>query len=270
MSDDLEINASGAEQTPTPNDLSEHKEEVLLDGLRAWQAATVRLWSASEDAFAELILTWLPAKAVGAPWTARLHCGDKSADKNGGEAGEAGWVEDVTITAAASIQQALQKLWDRAKVRHGLFKDDPTLPTKVPSDFPADMWLTVAERSFLDRIINTLKRNRVNAALRLSYHPDRRPSARWSAVLHTPPLTPESAALPTESPTGSPAVEGMLHEVHAATLLYVCDALLNSLAQPPQDTQATMSQAAQVVDTESRALVERKIDTAIQPVDKKE
>ena len=221
---------------PTVIDVQPIREETL-DGLRAWQSAVVRLWSASEDAFAELTLTWLPADVEGAPWTARLYCGDRA---------EPGWIEDVRVMAAASIQQALQKLWDRAQVRHGLFKEDPDLTTKLPTDFPADLWLTAGERALLDRTTQILKRTRAKAIIRLSYHPDRRLSVRWTAILHA---------------TGSEPPEGVIHEVNADSLLYVCDALLHALATPTTEA-ARNAQVTSGLDPETHALSERKTDTS--------
>ncbi len=213
-------------------ELNKVEEPEAMDGLRAWQAATVRLWSATEDAFAELSLTWLPGSMEGAPWTARLHCGDKA---------EPGWVEDVQIISAASVQQALQRLWDRAKVRHGLFKDTSDMEIKAPTDFPADLWLTTAERALIDRAINTVKRNRADAALRFSYRPDQRLSARWVVWLH-----PSSVEPP----------EGAIHEVHAANLMHAVDALLKAMDGAAQQH----NQAALSLDVETRALTEQKTD----------
>jgi hypothetical protein len=238
------------DQTPSPESAPESKDEkeihlpnaeheLVLDGLRAWQAAIVRLWSASTDSFAELTLTWLPPEAEGAPWTARLSCGDRA---------EPGWAEDVQVTAAASIQQSLQRLWDRAQVRHGLFKDDPSLMVKLPTDFPADLWLTVGERALLDRLINTLKRGQSSHSIRLIYRPDQRLSARWLASLYDPAAEPG---------------KNVIHEVYAASLLYVTDALLAAMIHKPAD-------APNLELPQTRALSERPTDRSIQTVPEKD
>lgn len=224
-------------------ELNKVEDPEKMDGLRAWQAATVRLWSANEDAFAELSLTWLPANTEGAPWMARLHCGDK---------GEPGWVEDVQIVSAASVQQALQRLWDRAKVRHGLFKDTPEINVKLPTDFPADLWLTAGERALLERTINAVKRAHAGTAIRLSYHPDRRLSARWTALLH---------ATDAEPP------EGVMYEVSAASLLYAADALLKAMDSAAREQiEPMVTEAKPSLDPEMRALTHRTTDVAIQAV----
>jgi hypothetical protein len=187
--------------------------EPALDGLRAWQAAVVRLWSTGEDSFAELILSWSPGEvsnpaSMRTPWAARLHCGDE---------GKPGWTEDVQITGAASIQQALQRLWDRATARHGLFKDDPALTDKLPTDFPADRWLTIGERALLDRVINGIKYSRAPVVFQLGYYPEQRLRQRWMATVYRAKSTPK---------------EGVVREVSASSLLNVLDALLHALAEP--------------------------------------
>lgn len=135
-------------------------------------------------------------------------------------------------------------------MRHGLFKEDPDLTTKLPTDFPADLWLTAGERALLDRTTQMLKRTRAKAAIRLTYHPDRRLSVRWTAILHA---------------TGSEPPDGVIHEVNAESLLYVCDALLHALATPASRSTKN-AQVASSLDPEMRALVERKTDTDIQPI----
>lgn len=219
-------------------DSSEH--EPALDGLRAWQAAVVRLWSASEDAFAELTIHWTPGEdgsSARTPWSARLLCGDN---------GEPAWSEDVRVSGAASIQQALQRLWDRAKVRHGLFKDDPSLTVKLPSDFPSDLWVNIGERALLDRSIRALQATHAPLAFRLGYYPERRLRQRWTAMVHKPAVEPP---------------DGVIREVSAANLLSVLDALLAALAEPAP----AQEHKADLPAPESRALAERKVDTEIIP-----
>jgi len=199
----------------TPNAENAENYETAIDGLRAWQAAVVRLWSAGEDSFAELTLSWSPGEVTNpasmrTPWAARLHCGDE---------GKPGWTEDVQIIGAASVQQALQRLWDRATARHGLFKDDPTLTVKLPSDFPADRWLTIGERALLDRVINGIKYSRAPVVFQLGYYPEQRLRQRWVATVYRAKSTPK---------------EGMVREVNAPSLLNVLDALLHALAEPAQ------------------------------------
>ncbi|MHB8629359.1 MAG: hypothetical protein ACYDBJ_22950 [Aggregatilineales bacterium] len=216
-------------------DSSEH--EPALDGLRAWQAAVVRLWSASEDAFAELTIQWVPeddGSGSRTPWSARLLCGDS---------GKPGWSEDVRISSAASIQQALQRLWDRAKVRHGLFKDDPSLTVKLPSDFPSDLWLNIGERALLDRAMRAIQASHTSLAFRLGYYPERRLRQRWTALVHRIGVEPP---------------DGVIREVSAANLLNALDELLAALAGP-----APQEQKADLPGPETRALAERKVDTSI-------
>ena len=190
-----------------------HDSDPALDGLRAWQAAVVRLWSAGEDSFAELTLSWSPGEVTNPasmrmPWAARLHCGDQT---------QPGWKEEVEINGAASVQQALQRLWDRATARHGLFKDDPTLTVKLPTDFPADRWLTIGERALLDRVVNGIKYSRAPVVFQLGYYPERRLRERWVATVFKAKST-----LP----------DGLIREVNAPSLLSVLDALLHALAEP--------------------------------------
>lgn len=181
----------------------EHHE--IPDGLRAWQAAIVRLWSASDDSFATLALTRVPDGTEGAPWTATLHCGEE---------GDEPWSEDVKITGAKTIQLALQRLWDRAKVRHGLFEDEAERQP-LPSDFPADSWLTTAERALIDHLTTTMKtRQSRPVALRLSYHPDLGLESRWAATLHDPAQT---------------FPEGTFVTLQGAHLANVCEALIKEI-----------------------------------------
>jgi len=214
-------------------DSGEH--EPALDGLRAWQAAVVRLWSASEDAFAELTIQWeltRDSSNARTPWSARLLCGDN---------GKPGWSEDVRISDAASIQQALQRLWDRAQVRHGLFKDDPTLTVKLPSDFPSDLWVNIGERALLDRLMRAIQASHAPLVVRLGYYPERRLRQRWAATVHR---------------AGAEPPEGVIREVNAANLLNVLDTLLAALAESPLNPAPKLDAAA----SESRALTEHKGD----------
>ncbi len=208
--------------------------EEPMDGLRAWQSAVVRMWSNSTDTFAELSLGWLPPESDDAPWIARLYCGDRS---------EEGWIEDVQVIKANSAQQALQRLWDRAKARHGLFKDDPRLPIKAPTDYPSDLWLSVAERALIDRAILALKRKAPKTAMRLIYHPDRRPGERWVAVLH-----PFSVEPP----------EAVLHEVSAGTLAQTLNSLLHEV-----DVRFKTGELEQQIDPDLLDLMERKTDLGV-------
>jgi hypothetical protein len=217
-------------------DSGEH--EPALDGLRAWQAAIVRLWSATEDAFAELTIQWTVAEDgsnTRTPWSARLLCGDK---------GKPSWSEDVRISDAASIQQALQRLWDRAQVRHGLFKDDPTPTIKLPSDFPSDLWVNIGERALLDRLIRAIQASRAPLAFRLGYYPERRLRERWAAVVHRTAVEPP---------------DGLVREVSGANLLSALDALLAALAEPSAAQPPTVDMPA----AETRALTEHKAETGI-------
>jgi hypothetical protein len=205
-----------------------------MDGLRAWQAAVVRLWSNTTDTFAELSIGWLPPESDDAPWIARLYCGDRAQE---------GWIEDVQIIKANSAQQALQRLWDRAKARHGLFKDDPRLPIKAPTEYPADLWLSVAERSLIDRALLVLKRKAPKTGMRFSYHPERRPGERWLAVLH-----PFSVEPP----------EGTLHETSGGTLAQALNGLLHEI-----DTRFKTGELEQQIDPDLLDLMERKTDLGV-------
>ena len=188
--------------TSAPKAIERHE---IPDGLRAWQAAIVRLWSASDDAYATLSLTRLPDGTEGAPWVATLNCGEE---------GDEPWSEDVKITGAKTVQQALQRLWDRAKVRHGLFEEEAEREP-LPSDFPADNWLTTAERALIDHLTTTMKvRQSRPVALRLSYRPDLGLESRWSATLHDP-----SQTLP----------EGTFITFQGAHLAIVCEALIKEI-----------------------------------------
>src|SRR5450432_1500015 len=110
------------------------------DGLRAWQAAVVRLWSHSEGddneadstTFATLTLSWLPEGSRGAPWTVRLRHG-----------GNENWTQDSAVTAVPTLPQALEALWGRARMRDRVLQD-------LPGEFAA--WLNDDESTLLERV----------------------------------------------------------------------------------------------------------------------
>ncbi len=166
-----------------------------LDGLRTWQSTVVRLWSASDDAFATLTLTWLPEDRPGGPWMVSLECGDTSE----------GWSETAKIAGAPTIQVALHKLWTR--INHGLLND---LHAPLPTDFPDDTWLTADEIALLDRLIE-LMRPRQPVGLQLAYRPELGLSSQWMAVLHD---------LNKEPP------EPIMNAIHAEHLAQVCELLI--------------------------------------------
>jgi hypothetical protein len=172
-----------------------------MDGLRAWQAAIVRFWTGGKDLYMELSLGWLPKDSSDGPWVGRLVCGDHSPD---------GWGEDIRILKTASPQQSLQRLWDRATSRYDLFKENPVLPLKVPTDFPADSWVTTAERALIDTALRSLQRKAPKTAIRFTYHTDRRPDVRWAAFLHPFNVEPP---------------HGVLAEVNGNTFLQVLNAI---------------------------------------------
>jgi hypothetical protein len=204
-----------------------------LDGLRSWQAAVVRLWSDGLDSFAELSIGWYPADAENGPWVARLYCGDRANE---------GWVEDVQIVRASTIQSALQRLWDRAKARHGLFKDDPRLLLKTPADFPQDLWLTVAERALIERLVQHLRTSAPKTASRFTYHPDNRPNARWVMELHPYTMDPP---------------QGTLYDAAGPTFLQALHALLERVEARLKAGEL------EKVDPAMRALMERKTDIGL-------
>lgn len=201
-----------------------------LDGLRSWQAAVVRLWSSGVDSFAELSIGWYPPDGADGPWIARLYCGDRASE---------GWVEDVQVIRAQSFPVVLQRLWDRAKARHGLFKDDPRLPLKTPGDFPADLWLTIAERALLDRLLRTLGTHMPKTAARFTYHPDNRPNTRWVMALHPFNLEPP---------------QGVLYDAAGPTFMVALNSLIERL-----EARLKAGDTEQVAP-EVRALMERKTD----------
>lgn len=205
-----------------------------MDGLRAWQATVVQLWSNSADTFAELSVGWMPEDSEDAPWIARLYCGDRARE---------GWIEDVQIIKATSIQQGLQRLWDRAKARHGLFKDDARLAITSPTDYPLDRWVNTAERVMLDRAINTLKHKAPKTAMRFTYQPDRRPGERWLGVLHPFNLEPP---------------EGILQEVNAATFAQAINSLIHEM-----DTRFKTGEFEQQIDPALLKLMEAKTDVSL-------
>ena len=174
----------------------------ILDGLRAWQAAIVRLWSASDDAFAALMLSWLPEGARGAPWTVRLRYGDD---------GQASWSEDVTISAAPTVQEALRRLWERARLHHGLLPEGPDHPA-FPEDVAEDDWLTADELALIERLDEALQ-PRQPIAVQLSYQPELGLNSQWIAVLHDPSKEPP---------------DGVTLTVHAAHLVEVCEMLIEA------------------------------------------
>jgi hypothetical protein len=165
------------------------------DGLRAWQSAVVRLWSASDDAFATLTLTWLPDDKRGGPWIVSLECGDISE----------GWSETIKIAGAPTLQTALHRLWTR--INHGLLNDSPT---PLETDFADDTWLTADEIALLDRLLETM-RPRQPIGLQLVYRPELGLNSQWLAVLHD---------LNKEPP------EPIMNAIHAEHLARVCELLI--------------------------------------------
>jgi hypothetical protein len=172
------------------------------EGLRAWQSAVVRLWSASDDAFAALTLTWLSEGFAGAPWIVRLQFGDNGAD---------GWAQEIRVTGMPSIQQALHRLWQRTEPHRALFKADPQFPI-LPDDFPDDAWLTRNELALIERLYRLLQ-PRQPIALQLGYRPELGLSSLWVAVLHDPTKEPP---------------EGVTLAVHAEHLADVCQQLIEA------------------------------------------
>ncbi|MCC7448308.1 MAG: hypothetical protein IT324_12885 [Anaerolineae bacterium] len=165
------------------------------DGLRAWQSAVVRLWSASDDAFATLTLTWLPNDRPGGPWIVSLECGD---------AGE-GWSETVKIAGAPTLQTALHRLW--ARINQSLLNDSSA---PLPADYADDAWLTADEIALLDRLM-ALMQSRQPIGMQLVYRPELGLSSQWIAVLHD---------LNKEPP------EPIMNAIHAEHLARVCELLI--------------------------------------------
>src|SRR3954468_7736022 len=137
---------------------TQHSE--IHDGLRAWQSMVVRWWSASDDAFAALTITWLSEGFSGAPWIVRLQYGDN---------GDESWAQEIRVSRAPTIQQALKKLWRRTEMHRSLFSDDPQYPT-IPADFPDETWLNDDELTLIQRLSGLLQA-RQPIALQLSYRP---------------------------------------------------------------------------------------------------
>jgi hypothetical protein len=142
------------------------------DGLRTWQAAVVRLWSASDDAFATLSLFWLPEGTQGAPWMAALEHGDER------------WSQQLQVKTAPTLSEALQRLWKHVQPLRRLF-DEGAEPSLFPDDLPEDAWLTAEEQSVLNQLRGILE-SRQPIALRLTYRPELGLSSRWMAALYDP------------------------------------------------------------------------------------
>jgi hypothetical protein len=179
---------------------AQHPE--ILDGLRAWQSMIVRWWSASDDAFAALTITWLSEGFNGAPWVVRLQFGD-----NGDEC----WAQEIRVSRAPTVPQALKKLWQRTEMHRGLLKTDPQYPA-IPADFPDDTWLSGDELTLIERL-SSLLQARQPIALQLSYRPDLGLSSQWVAILHDPTKEPP---------------DGVTLAVHAAHLAEVCQQLIEA------------------------------------------
>jgi hypothetical protein len=178
----------------------QHSE--IPDGLRAWQSVVVRLWSASDDAFAALTLTWVPEGIAGAPWIARLQYGDDGGD---------GWAQEIRVSKAPTIQQALFRLWQRTEPQRASFKADPQYPS-LPASFAEDAWLTSDELELMERL-STLLLSRQPIALQLGYRPELGLSSVWVAVLHDPTKVPP---------------EGVTLAAQAAHLAEVCAQLIQA------------------------------------------
>jgi hypothetical protein len=179
---------------------AQHPE--IPDGLRAWQSMVVRWWSASDDAFAALTITWLSEGFSGAPWVVRLQYGDNGDDS---------WAQEIRVSRAPSIQQALQNLWQRTAMHRSLFTADPQYPA-IPKDFPDDSWLSGDEIALIERLSRLLDA-RQPIALQLSYRPDLGLSSNWVAILHDPTKEPP---------------DGVTLAVHAAHLAEVCQQLIEA------------------------------------------
>jgi hypothetical protein len=146
----------------------------LTDGLRIWQAAVVRLWSAEDNTFAALILSWLLGREEGPLWAVRLRYGDAS---------EPSWEQEIHVRAA-NIQQAFQKLLTQARTHNELVKV-LSGGTALPDQFPTDAWLSREESALLEKL-NALMEPRQPVALHITYRPEMGLSTSWSAVLHDP------------------------------------------------------------------------------------
>jgi hypothetical protein len=174
----------------------------IVDGLRAWQSIVVRLWSASDEAFAALTITWLSEGFSGAPWSVRLQYGDN---------GDESWAQEIRVSRAPSIQQALQKLWRRTELHRRQFKADPQYPA-IPADFPDDSWLTGDEIGLIEQLSGLLQ-ERQPIALELGYRPELGLSSQWVAILHDPTKEPP---------------DGVTLAVQAAQLAEVCNRLIEA------------------------------------------
>ena len=148
----------------------------ILDGLRTWQAAVVRLWSASDEAFATLSVSWRPEGTQGAPWSVHLRYGDEGAES---------WSEEVRVSGAPTIQQALRRLWKRTGRHLGLLPDQPSFS----EDFDDEAWLTPDEVAIVERVYEMVQL-RQPIALRLMYNPELGLSSQWVATLHDPAKEP--------------------------------------------------------------------------------
>lgn len=172
------------------------------DGLRAWQAAVVRLWSQSADdengadgdTFATLTLSWLPEGSRGAPWIARLRHG-----------GDENWTQDSAVSAAPTLPDALQALWGRARMRDRVLQD-------LPDEFTA--WLNKDESTLLERVRVELE-PRQPIELHVYYRPELGLSTQWIALLHDP-----ARRLP----------EGILLTLYAGDLSRIFELLLEALS----------------------------------------
>lgn len=104
----------------------------------------MRLWSASDDAFATLNLVWLPEGTQGAPWMAVLQHGDER------------WSQELRVKSASTLSEALKRLWKHVQPLRKLF-DEGTEPDLFPVDLPEDAWLTRKEQAALDKLRRTLE-----------------------------------------------------------------------------------------------------------------
>ncbi len=149
----------------------------VLDGLRTWQAAVIRLWSASDEAFATLAVSWRPEGTPGAPWSVHLRYGDEGQDN---------WSEDIRVLGAPTMQQALRRLWKRTGRHLGLLPPDQP---PFAEDFEDEAWLTSEETAVIAHLHEALG-PRQPIALRLTYDPELGLSSQWVAVLHDPAQEP--------------------------------------------------------------------------------
>lgn len=172
----------------------------VLDGLRTWQAAVIHLWSASDEAFATLAVSWKPEGTHGAPWSVHLRYGDE---------GPESWTEEIRVSGAPTLQQALRRLWKRTGRHLGM------LPPDQPSfsvDFDDNAWLTPDEIAVIERVHEALK-PRQPIALRLTYDPELGLSSQWVATLHDPAKEPPA---------------GVTLTLYAEHLLDLCQRLIDT------------------------------------------